>query len=144
MNGRTIFRVVAALLLVAVLIGVGTSLYNAGVTAGLAEAARQAAASGGQAPVVPYYGYGAPYFHGPFGGGFGFFGIIFLILGFFLIFGLIRAAFGGGSWGSRGPRGPIGWGGRREMVEDWHRELHRREGGEGSDGGSTEQRATGR
>jgi hypothetical protein len=136
-NGRFIFRVLAALLLVAVVIGVGTAVYNAGVTAGLAEAARQAAASGGTPPVVPYYGYGGPYFHGPFAGGFGFFGVIFWILGFFLILGLVRAAFEGWGRGGRGPGGPMGWGGRREMVEDWHRELHRREGNDG------ESRATG-
>lgn len=130
MNGRAIFRVLAALVLVAVAFGIGTAVYNAGVTAGLAEAA-QAAASGDPAPLVPYgYGYGAPYMHGPFG----FFGIIFWILGIFLIIGLVRAAFGG-RWG--GPRGPGHWGGRREMVEDWHREMHRREGSEG------EQRASG-
>lgn len=130
MNGRMIFRVLAALLLVAVAIGIGTVVYNTGVTAGLEEAARQAAASGDPLPVVPYgYGYGGPHAHGPFG--FGFFGIIFLILGIFLIIGLVRAVFGGGRWGGPGPRGPGGWGGRREMAEDWHRELHRREGSEG-------------
>ena len=134
MFGRVILRVVAVLLLVAVVIGVGTAVYNAGVTAGLTEAALQAAASGDPAPIIrDAYGYGwaGPYAHGPFGYGFGFFGIIFLILGIFLIFGLIRAAFGG-RWGGPGLRGPGSWGGgRREMVEDWHREMHRREGSGG-------------
>jgi len=118
--------VLTALLLVAVAIGIGTTVYNAGVTAGLTEAAQQAAASGDPAPIIRDgygYGWGAPYAHGPFG--FGFFGIIFWILGIFLIIGLVRAVFGG-RWGGPGPRGPGGWG-RREMVEDWHREMHRRE-----------------
>jgi hypothetical protein len=58
--------------------------------------------------------------------GFGFFGIFFWILGFFLIFALLRAAFG---WGNGGPRGPGGWsGGRRERLEELHRELHRNDG----------------
>lgn len=129
MNGRGFVRVLAVLLLVAVAIGIGTAVYNAGVTAGITEAAQQAAASGDPIPAVPYgYGYGyGPYLHGPFGG-WGFFGIFFWILGIFLVFALLRAAFGGGrGWG--GPRGPGGWGGRREMVEDWHRELHRRDAG---------------
>ena len=116
------FRVLAALLLVAVAVGLGVAAYNAGVTAGLDEAARLAAASGEPLPVGPYgYGYG-PYANGPWGFGFG---IFFFILGVFLIIGLLRAAFGFGRWGGHGPGG--GWGGRREMVEEWHRDLHRRE-----------------
>jgi hypothetical protein len=79
--------------------------------------------------VPGHYGWGAPYGHGHIG--FGFFGIIFWILGIFLVFALLRAAFGGwggGGWGG----GPGGRGGRQEMFEGWHREMHRREGGEGS------------
>lgn len=129
MNGRGFLRVLAVLLLVAVAAGLGTMVYNAGVNAGLDEAARLAAASGDQLPVpIGYsYGYGGPYAHGPFG--FGFFGLIFGILGIFLLIGLVRAAFGWGRWGGHGPGGrggPGGWGGRREMVEEWHREMHRR------------------
>ncbi|MEO6579384.1 MAG: hypothetical protein ABIO99_10875, partial [Candidatus Limnocylindria bacterium] len=119
----------AVLLLVAVAIGAGTAVYNAGVTAGLVEAAQQAAAAGDPVTVVPggYYGWGGPYAHGFFGFGFGF---IFWILGIFLVIGLVRGAFGRGRWG--GPGGPRGPGGRGERVEEWHRELHRREGDEGS------------
>jgi hypothetical protein len=142
MFGRTIVRVLAVLLLIAVAVGVGTTLYNAGVSTGLTEAAQQAAASGEAVPAGGY-GYG-PYWHGHWGFGFGFFGIFFWILGIFLVFALVRAAFGWGRWGGRGGRG--GWGGpggsdgpggpgsgRREMVEEWHREMHRRdEGGSGA------------
>lgn len=130
MNGRMILRVLAVLVLVAVAIGIGTAVYNAGVTAGLSEAAQQAAASGEAVPVDRFgygYGYGGPYAHGPFGFGFGFFSIFFWILGIFLIIGLLRAAF----VGRRGGPGPGGWGDRRDRVEEWHRELHRREGGDG-------------
>ena len=124
------FRFLAFLLLVAVAIGIGAAVYNAGVTAGLDEAARIAAASGEPLP-VPAYGYGyGPYWHGP--GGWGFFGIIFRIFGIFLVIGLARAAFGWGRW--NGPRGPGGWdggsGARYERMEELHRELHRREAGE--------------
>jgi hypothetical protein len=116
-------RFLAFLLAVAVAIGIGTAVYNAGVTAGIDEAARLAAASGDPLP-IPNYGYGGPYWHGP--GGFGFFGIVFLIFGFFLILGLARAAFGWGRW--NGPRGGSGgWGGRHERMEELHRELHRRD-----------------
>jgi hypothetical protein len=133
MNGRTVVRVVATLALVAVAIGIGTAVYNAGVTAGITQAAQQALASGDPVPVVPYgYGYG-PYWH-PFGFGWGFFGIIFWILGIFLVIGLVRAAFGGRR---HGPRGPGGWGdgpyGRGGSVEEWHRDLHRRQDAPGAE-----------
>ena len=129
MYGRTIVRVIAVVALVAIAIGVGAAVYNAGVTAGLSESAQQALASG--QPVANGPSAYGPYWHG-WGGGFGFplFGIFFWILGISLILGLLRAAFGWGRWGGRG-RGPGGWyGGRREMVEDWHREMHRRQDGD--------------
>lgn len=128
MYGRGIFRLFAALLAVAIAVGIGAAVYNAGITAGLNEAA-QSAVSGTPVTVAPY-AYG-PYWHGPWG--FGFFGIFFGIFGLFLVLGLIRAAFGWGRWGGRDHGGSWGTraGGRHEMVEAWHRELHRRE----SDGG---------
>jgi len=126
-------RVLAALLLVAVVVGLGTAIYNQGVTTGLAEAAREAAASGDPVPVNPYaYGWGGPYAGGPWGWGFGgFFGLLFGIFMIFLVIGLIRAAFGGWRGG-----GPDGWGRRHERVAEWHRELHRREGATGEHGTS--------
>ena len=122
MFGRTIFGVLAAIAVVALVAVIGTSVYNAGISQGLAEAAAAAAASGDPAPVVvaPYghYGYG----HG--GWGFGFFGIFFWILGLFLIFGLLRAAFGWGRWGGGGP-GRGGWESRQDRMAALHRDLHR-------------------
>ncbi len=122
----TFARVMGALLLVAVVVAIGSTVYNAGVTAGLAEAAQQAAAAGDPVALPPYgYGYGyGPYWHGPWG--FGFFGFIFLFFGIFLVIGLVRAVFGWGRGG--GPRGPWGRGGRREMFEAMHRDLHRGDG----------------
>lgn len=119
----TFFRVVMALLLAGLVIGIGAGIYNAGVSAGLAEAARVAEA--GEQVVAPYaYGYG-PYWNGGFG--FGFFWIFGAVLGFFLIIAFVRAAVGWGRWGNGGPGGPGGWGGRRERLEEMHRELHRRD-----------------
>jgi hypothetical protein len=123
MSGGSIFRFVAAVALVGVLVAIGFGVYNAGVTAGLAETG-SAVASG--APVV-YYG---PYAGHPWGwgGGFGFFGIFFWILGIFLIFALIRAAFGFGRWGRGGDwgrhHGPGGYGGPRDYLDDWHKRAH--------------------
>lgn len=121
MSGRGFFRVIAALLLVGLLAVVGIGIYDAGVGAGLAEAGRTAVESGAPAPGVyypgPYYGHGWGYGHG-----FGFFGFFFLILGFFLFFGLLRAVFGWGRWG-----GPGGWSrrdGPRGHLDEWHRQAH--------------------
>jgi hypothetical protein len=123
MFGRTILGVLGVIALVALVAFMGQSVYNAGVSQGLADAAISAAASGDPVPVVvaPYgghygYGYGGP----------GIFGIFFWILGFFLIFGLLRAAFGWGRWGGGGP-GRRGWESRQERMSELHRELHRRE-----------------
>jgi hypothetical protein len=124
-------RVLAVLALVALLVGIGVSIYNAGVSQGVAEAARAVQVAGDDAAVIvppyagPYgYGYGWGHWGGP---GFGFFGFLFGIFFLFLLFGLIRAAFGWGRWGGGG-RGPGGWGGgREERIADYHRELHKRD-----------------
>ena len=125
----TFGRVLAVTLVVLVLAGIGIGVYNAGVSQGIAEAARAAQAAGNDAAVVipPYAGYG--YGWGWHGGGFGFFGILFGIFFLFLLFGLIRAAFGWGRWngGGRGPGGWGGVGGREERIAELHRELHKRD-----------------
>ncbi len=123
-------RFLAAIVFVALLAGIGVSVYNAGVSEGLTQAAIAAQAAGDDPAVVipPYagpYGYGWGHWGG---GGFGFFGFLFLILGFFLFIGLLRAIFGWGRWNGGGRGGPGGWGGgREERIADYHRELHKRD-----------------
>lgn len=130
MNGRGFFGVLAMIVLVAIVAGIGIGIYNAGVTEGLTEAARAAVAAGEDpAVVIPPYaggGYGPGYGYGWGGGGPGFFGILFGILAIFLLFGLIRAAFGWGRHGGGG-RGPGGWESRNERIAEMHRELHKRD-----------------
>lgn len=128
MNVRPVVRVLATLVVVALMVGIGISIYNAGVSAGLSEAAQLAAASGEVVPVDRFgWAYGAPYINGPMGWGFGaIFGILFWIFVVFLLIGLVRAAVGGG----RGGRRHGGWGDRRGRIEELHRELHRAEAGE--------------
>jgi len=89
-------------------IAVGIGAFQAGLAQGAATAGQAGAAA------VPYASH-----YGP-GMGFGFFGFLFPLLFIFLIFGLIRAAFG------RSPRwGGGDWnGGPRTMFEQWHREAH--------------------
>lgn len=89
-----------------VLGGVAALAYQAGVSTGAALPA----ASGAPA-AYPYYWH--PFF------GFGFFGLLFPLLFLFLVFGLVRAVAGGG-WGHRG--------GHRRMLEEWHRDMHERQG----------------
>ena len=139
----TIARIVAVVLLVSLLGGVGVSIYQAGFVAG--------AASHGSTVVAPIAGYGYGW---GFGHGFGLFGFLGTLLVIFLVFGLLRAIFWRGSrgWG-RGPwgYGHHGWGGpgsaggpesfrgspweerAREVHDDWHR---RAGGGEPPSGGS--------
>ena len=134
MNGRAIVTFLFGLIVVGILVGVGVGIYQAGVTQGIVDAGRVPAA--GVVPVAGYgYGYG---FHG-----FGFLGLLFPLLFLFLIFGLVRAAFGrgrgwGGGWGGRygygpgwgkgygpGSGGPDSWREERErQISDLHRRLH--------------------
>jgi hypothetical protein len=130
-------RIIAAIVLVAVLVVGGGIVATTAYQAGVSTAVTQAAADGAtivNPVVVPAYGYG---WH-PFGFGFGFFGFLFTLFFLFIVFGLIRALV----WGGRGRR--RGWGGpgwdpdaRRDhfaskfhgTFEDWHRQAHGAEPG---------------
>jgi hypothetical protein len=122
---RTFLSIVLGLVVLGILGGIAVGVYNAGVSAGLAQAG--AVGAGATAPYV--YG-----FHPFFGFGFGFLGLLFPLLFLFLIFGLIRAAIGGGrrGWGHRGwdgGPGHDGWRSERERyMADLHRRLHESEG----------------
>jgi hypothetical protein len=127
---RTFVSLVLGLVFLAVLGGIGVSIYNAGVSAGLAQAGTVAA---GAAAPYAYWGggWGFPGF------GFGFLGLLFPIFFLFLIFGLIRAAVFGGrrGWGPgyghgwHGGTGPDGWRSDRERyLADMHRKMHEAEG----------------
>lgn len=115
-----IFRFIAALLLVALLAVVGVSIYNAGVSAGIATDVGNAIASGAPVPAGYYYG---PYVGHPWGAGFGFGGFLIGLLFLFFFFGLLRAIFGFGRWGGH-HGGYARWGGRQDYLDEWHRERH--------------------
>ena len=134
MNGRVIFRVLAVVVVILALAGIGTYVYNAGVSEGIARSDAFVAAGDGDGERREgdrFYAYGGHH-RGPFG--FGVFGILFTILLVFLLFGLIRAAFGWGRWGGPpgrwdpggGPGGPPEhWRQERDrMFEEWHRRAH--------------------
>jgi hypothetical protein len=133
---RAFISIFLGLVLLGILGGIAVGVYNAGVSAGLAQAG--AVGAGAAAPYV--YGWGGPFL----GFGFGFLGLLFPILFLFLIFGLLRAAIGGGRrWGHRGwdaGHGPEGWRSERERyMADLHRRLHEAEGSSaGVSGASTD------
>jgi hypothetical protein len=104
-------RAIFALIVIA---AIGLVGYQIGVSQAIATQL-----PAGAAPVA-YYGY-------PYHFGFGFLGFLFPLFFLFLIFGLMRAAFGGGrGWGKGGPgyMGRGGWSDGRERIEALHRELH--------------------
>ncbi|MBA2382746.1 MAG: hypothetical protein H0V73_11605 [Chloroflexi bacterium] len=138
MNGRTVARILLAIVLIGGAIGIGVTAYNAGVTAGLVQSGQVVVTPGGYpvAPAAPYIGYGYGYGWG--GHGIGFFGFLGGLLVLFLIIGLIRASFGGPrhGWGPGGPGGRGGWSGgdwRRDAweqrVKETHDALHREASG---------------
>jgi hypothetical protein len=137
MNGRAIVSFLFGLLVLAILVGIGAGIYQAGISQGIVDAGRFPAGA-----TVPVAGYG---WHGP-----GIFGLLFGIFFLFLIFGLIRAAFSRGrgwghgygpgyGWGpgwnkGDGPSGPDAWREERERrMSELHRRLHEADG----DGGMT-------
>ncbi len=137
MNGNNVgLRIVAVLVLLAAIVGIGFFAYQAGVAHG-SPVTLQAPSGSGQTTVpapYPYYGYGMPFFR-PWGFGFGCFGPLFA---FFLIFLAFRFLFWGSRWGHRGLHGPWrhGWGegGVPPMFEEWHKRAH----GQSSDTGTSE------
>ncbi len=117
MNGRIVLGVLLVLVLVAGAVALVNNAYQAGVAQGLAESGKLPSPGTGG---VPYPYYGAPYFyHWPFG--FGFFGFLFPLFFFLVLFTLVRGFFWRGRWG--GPHGS--WkAGVPPMFEEWHRRAH--------------------
>jgi hypothetical protein len=146
-------RIIAAIVLVAVLALGGGLIASTAYQAGVNTAVTTATASGAAAAapiVVPGYGYGYGYGLHPFGFGFGIFGFLGTLLFLFIVFGLIRAIFWRGGYGRHGgwggPGGPGGPGGSghshwetkaNETFEDWHRRAHASTGGGPGSGPTT-------
>lgn len=117
MSGKAIAGTLLVLaLLVVVALGVGVPAYQYGVAQGMADTGKIVA------PVA-----GAPYMYGPFfpygrfGWGFGPLGCLFPLLGFFIVFGLLRMLFWGrprmwrhGYWSGEAP----------PVFSEWHRRAH--------------------
>lgn len=114
MNRRIILGILLVVVGVAVVAAIANNAFHAGVARGLTESGREVGPGAVRPGPDPYYRpYGHYGFH-PFGLGFGFFGFLFPLLFFFLIFALFKGLFWGG-W-----RGPYGAG----RYEEWHRKAH--------------------
>jgi len=125
MDGKIVFRIVAALVLIAAVAGIGYLAFNAGVAQGVVT--QLPAGQSGQSP-YPYYGYGMRFWHPfPFFG----FGCFGPLIALFLLFFALRA-FGFLFWGPRGGHmhhGPWrrGWWGNGDvppMFQEWHDRAH--------------------
>jgi hypothetical protein len=115
MNGRIVFGILFALLLVASVLGASAYAYNIGVAQGLADSGKLVAPATGVAP--------HPYFYGRWGfHPFGFLSCLVPLFAIFILFSVIRMVFWRGHWGGMHHRK---WeGGVPPMAEEWHRKMH--------------------
>ena len=107
---RILWRVLAALVLIAAILGIGVYAYNIGIARGLAQQVQVPAV---QSVQMPHMAYGHPFF----GMGFGAFGCLIPLFLLCLVFGSLRAMFWHGpmGWGRMYPRH---WGWRGENGKD--------------------------
>ncbi len=135
MNERIGLRIVSALVLIAVIAGIGMFAYRAGMAQGLATNVSELPQfkdlpKDGVPPIYRYdgygYGYGMPFHGAHFGFGFGIFGFLFTLFLFFVALRAMRFLFWGPRWGHHGGHG---WGKPWEgsappMFDEWHKKAH--------------------
>lgn len=122
---RIFWRILAALVLIAAIVGVGFYAYGLGF-------AQKVATTTTTNPVPAPYAYPWPHYYG-FGFGWGFLGCLIPLFLFFLILGSFRAVIGHGPMGWRRHwhhHGPWGWhdeeGKEGKEVPPFFAEMHRR------------------
>lgn len=128
---HVVFRIVAGLVLLAAIAGVGFFAYQAGVVHGGAANIQAPAA---ETTGSPYLFHGMPYGHFMGFPGFGLFGLLFAFFLLALSFGAMRRLIWGPRWGMRHMGyGPMGYGSMRHgpwgegvppMFTEWHRQAH--------------------
>ena len=122
-----VFRILAAVVLLAAIAGIAGFAFNAGVMRGEAITV-QAPAAG--VPPVPGYAYPMPYMHPFFG--FGFLGLLVPLFLLFLAFGAFRRLLWGPRWGmmhhmrdmQHGPWGEHNGDFVPPMFAEFHRRAH--------------------
>jgi hypothetical protein len=129
MTRSIVFRIISALVLVAVIAGIGGLAFRAGFTQGAAAEIQLPNGDPGTL-AFPYYGYGwHPFaFHG-----FGFFGLLFGLFLFFVALGALRRLIWGSRFGWHHTR-YHGWSGHMTgkpwgegvppIFTEWHRRAH--------------------
>ena len=125
MFGRIALGFLLVFVLIAGVAGIGGYAYNMGLTQGLASGAKlEVAPTQGVAP-VPFYGYGAPFMHRSFGGGWGFLSCLVPLFVFFVFFSVMRMVFWRARWGGMHGMHHRKWeGGVPPMAEEWHKKMH--------------------
>lgn len=124
---HVVFRIVAGLVLLAAIAGLGVFAYQAGVAHGVAANIQIPATDTTESP---YLFYGMPYRHFMWFPGFGFLGLMIPLFLLFLAFGASRRMIWGPRWGwrhlGRGPMGHHGSGGEGvpSIFSEWHRQAH--------------------
>lgn len=131
MNRSIVLRIVSALVLIAVIAGVGMFAFRAGVSQGLATNISELPEfkdlpKDGVPPMYGRDGFGHGYgmrFHGPHFG-FGIFGFLFTLFLFFVAVKALRVLFWGPRWGHHGGWGRHWEGGAPPMFDEWHKKAH--------------------
>ena len=128
MNNNIGLRIVSALVLVAVIAGIGFFAYQAGIAQGSPVTIESPSGDANAVPApYPYYGYRFGWGFHPFGFGLGCFGPLLAIFLLFLAFKSFRFLFWGPRWGWGGHRSHWGrhWeGGPPSMFDEWHKRAH--------------------
>jgi len=135
MNKSIGLRIVSALVLLAVVAGVGAFAFRSGMERGLATNVAELPQfkdlpKDGVPPIMYRYdgfgrGYGMPFHRPHFGFGFGIFGFLFTLFLFFIALKALRVLFWGPRWGHmRGSWGRHWEGGVPPMFEEWHKRAH--------------------
>lgn len=123
---RIFWRILAAVILIVAVVGIGVYGYNLGIAQNLVQNGQVQALTPGQMPYAPYW---FPV-HG-FGFGFGFLGCLVPLFLLFLFFGSMRALFWHGPWSWRHMHhGYRNW--REEhgrgvppFFDEWHQRAHK-------------------
>ena len=125
MNEKIWLRIVSALVLFAVIAGIGFFAFRAGVAQGSPVTIEAPAGESVPAP-YPYYGYGMPFHRPYFGFGMGCFGILVPLFLFFLAMKAFRVMVWGPrwGWGHHGRWGRHWEGGVPPMFDEWHKRAH--------------------
>ncbi len=124
MTKHIVLRILAGLVLLAALAGIGFFAYQAGVAHGVAANIQVPAAD---TTGSPYLFHGMPYGHFMWFPGFGLFGLLIPLFLLFLAFGAMRRLIWGPRWGWRHMHGSMGHHGPwEEGVHPMFAEMHRR------------------